>query len=228
VIVPNFIPDPLEVPGNVTEQPFLLRVRFIRTVSVLFAACTLAIGALVSAPLPTIGIFPSLAALVILLISLELWRIAFRGRAIEGKVSAAVLPLVLVCAALVVNEIRQFDLPVWQGLTGPICLAIYSLACGRDYSFIGGLLLSLIASIVVIAGVGVSSGATVPRELFAQGSNAVLTIYLSYDMASLLSRRRRGEEVAAVTDIYRDVFNFFGYVVRVIKHWQRHRIWSKS
>jgi hypothetical protein len=51
-------------------------------------------------------------------------------------------------------------------------------------------------------------------------------VYFAYDLASLMSRRRRGEEAAAVVDLYRDVFNVFGYVPRVIAHWHRHRIWQ--
>ncbi len=34
------------------------------------------------------------------------------------------------------------------------------------------------------------------------------------------------QSVAAVTDFYRDVFNVFGYVIRVARHWRKHRIWS--
>ena len=54
----------------------------------------------------------------------------------------------------------------------------------------------------------------------------MFVIYWVYDLASLLARRRQGEELAAVVDLYRDVFNFFGYAVRMIKHWQKHKIWT--
>jgi hypothetical protein len=47
-----------------------------------------------------------------------------------------------------------------------------------------------------------------------------------YDNASLLARRRLGEELGAVVDLYRDVLNVFGWVVRVLAHWRKHRIWN--
>jgi len=33
MIVPNYIPEPLEVPRNVTEEPYALRVTYIRRVT---------------------------------------------------------------------------------------------------------------------------------------------------------------------------------------------------
>ena len=44
--VPNYIPPPLEVPRNVTQEKYLIRVRFIRRVSVLHLASVLLLGGL--------------------------------------------------------------------------------------------------------------------------------------------------------------------------------------
>ncbi|MEZ0325428.1 MAG: hypothetical protein ACAH95_05945 [Fimbriimonas sp.] len=226
MIVPNFIPDPLEVPGNVTEQPYTLRLKFIRSVTWLYLVSICLLGLLMTLPMPRIGPWMAAAGLASVLIALEVWRIIARGKDIEGTVSAAMLPVVLVAVALVLSEFRAAGWPVWQLLVGPTCAVIYTALCGRDYSFLGNFALSLIASAVVVAGVGDAMHLTIAQAAFAQATNLALLSYFLYDLASLLSRRRMSEQLAAVTDLYRDVLNFFGYFIRVVKHWQRHRIWS--
>ncbi len=226
MIVPNFIPDPLEVPGNVTEQPYALRLKFIRRVTWLFLGSVCAVSVLVRLPLPRTGGLLAAAVLVCALVLLEIWRIVARGKPIEGKVSAAVLPLVLVVVALALREVTASGWPVWQGLAAPVCVSLYTGLCGRDYSFLGNFSLSLIASSIVVAATGVTMNLGTREVAFALVTNVVLLSYFLYDLASLLSRRRLAEPLAAVTDLYRDVFNFFGYFIRVVKHWRRHRIWS--
>ncbi len=226
MIVPNFIPDPLEVPGNVTEQPYLLRVKFIRSVTWLYLCSLGVIAGLMLLPLPRLGVLISGGVLLATLVFLEIWRIIARGKPLEGKVSAGLLPLVLGCVPFVLNEVADAGWPVWQGLAAPLCVALYTALCGRDYSFLGNFFLSLIGSAVAIAAVGVSLQLTTRQAAFAQITNLVLLSYLLYDLASLLSRRRLPEKLAAVTDLYRDVLNFFGYFIRMVRHWQRHRIWS--
>jgi hypothetical protein len=225
VIVPNYVPDPLEVPGNVTEQPYLVRIWFIRRVTLVFLGSVLVIAALLQLPLPSVGLLPALAALTGLLITLDLWRISHRGHAREARNSAIALPLVVAAVALCVREVSLLGWPVWQGLAAPVCIAAYTLLSGRDYSFVGNYLLSLIASTVGIAAFALSNALSLQQIVVAFGTNVLLLSYLVYDLASLLSRRRTGEALAAVVDIYRDIFNFFGYFIRVLRHWKRHKIW---
>jgi FtsH-binding integral membrane protein len=226
VIVPNYIPDPLEVPGNVTELPYVARLAFIRRVSLLITASLTAIAAVSAAPLPRMGLLASLAILGAVLLALEIWRIATRGRQIEAKVSGLALPLVLVSLALAAKEVNAVGWPVWQVLVGSACILAYTMLCGRDYSFVGNFLLSLIFSSVLIAAICSSLRLDIQHSAFALATNALAMGYVLYDLASLMSRRRFDEHWAAVTDIYRDVFNFFGYLVRVLRHWRKHRLWS--
>jgi len=226
MIVPNYIPEPLEVPGNVTEERYAVRVAFIRRVTLLHLTGVLAVAGLASVPWIQVGLIPTLVSLALVLIGLDLWRIAKRGSAIEAKVSAAMLPIVLVLAGRSAAEIALAGFPIAAVLAGSICAAIYTALCGRDYSFVGGFLLSLIASTVALAALAPKLGYDVFTTAIAMTANAVLLAYTQYDLASILARRRRGEEVAAVVDLYRDVFNFFGYAVRCVKHWRRHRIFE--
>src|SRR5688572_31654737 len=205
MIVPNYIPEPLEVPGNVTEQPYLARVRFIRRTTLLYLGSVLAVGALCLIDLPAIGLVPAILILLGVLTALELWRIATRGNPLEGKISVFMLPIVLTSVALLANEIQLAGWPTWQALIAPACAAIYTVFAGRDYSFMGNFLLSLIFSSIVVAGVATSLDMSVPMSAFALATNLLLLSYFLYDLASLLSRRRLGEEAAAVVDLYRDV-----------------------
>jgi FtsH-binding integral membrane protein len=96
-----------------------------------------------------------------------------------------------------------------------------------DFSFVGQFVLSLIASTVILAVAALALGIEPAKAGFLLGANAIYLFYLVYDSASLLARRRLGEEIAAVVDLYRDVFNVFGYLVRVARHWRKHRIWAR-
>lgn len=226
MIVPNYIPEQLEVPGNVTLEPYLFRVTYIRRVTLLHLA-TLGVVALLSTHAwPRIGLWPALGMLAAVFVILDLWRIAARGSRAEAMVSGALLPTVVAFVAWAASEGMKMGWPVWAPLAGVISATVYTLLCGRDYSFMGCLLLAWIASSVGIAALALRLGLGVPQAVAALVANTLYLVYFQYDLASLLSRRRRGEEWAAVVDLYRDVFNVFGYLVRCVRHWRKHRIWE--
>ena len=226
MIVPNYIPEPLEVPGNITEELYPIRLMFIRRVAVLHVGSLAFIALLTNLSFPQMGLLSALFALAVCLTGLDLLRIALRGKASEARISALCLPTVLVLVAWGIREISLDGWPVFQPIIGVACVVVYTLISGRDFSFVGCCLLSLIASSAVVAACAGMGSFDRIHAAFALGTNAVYVTYLVYDMASLLARRRKGEEIAAVVDLYRDVFNFFGYAVRMVKHWRKHRIWN--
>jgi hypothetical protein len=226
MIVPNYIPDPMEVPGNVTQEPYLFRVAYIRRVTLLHLA-TLGFVALLSTHAwPRMAMGSALGMLALVLVILDFWRIAARGSRTEAVVSSAFLPTIVAFLAWAACEGARRDWPVWAPLGGVIAATAYTLLCGRDYSFMGCLFLAWIASSVGIAALALKLNLDVPQAAAALVANTVYLIYFQYDLASLLSRRRRGEEWAAVVDLHRDVFNVFGYLVRCVRHWRKHRIWE--
>lgn len=224
--VPNYVPEPIEVPGAVADQPYRTRVRFLRRVSALHVVSIALISILTRIPWPTADYRFPLVALVVLLVGLDLPRIFWRGKPLETYTAAAGLVLVLPCAAWTCASLQRLGFPTWPLAVGPVASLIYSILCGRDYSFVGAFLLSLIASIAFIAAVCGQYALTTSMAVWSFLANLVYLFYVLYDLASIQSRRRVGEELAAVTDLYRDVFNVFGYVPRVVRHWRRHRIWS--
>ena len=224
--VPNYVPEPLEVPANVTLEPYPVRLAFIRRVTVLHAASLCAVAALAFFPSPPATLSVSLALFAAYLLFLDALRVRLRSQIGEAAVStyAGIVMLILAGNAARVAAIE--GVPVWAILVGPAFALAYTLLCGRDYSFVGCGLLSLIGSSVFLAGLIVQTGMDPHHAAWAFGLNTAYLLYFVYDLASLMSRRRRGEEAAAVVDLYRDVFNVFGYVPRVISHWRRHRIWQ--
>ena len=224
--VPNYVPEPLEVPANVTLDPYPVRLAFIRRVTVLHAASLCLIAALAWVPVRSDSLPVALAVLSAMLLLLDAVRVRLRGRAAEATISVGLGAPMLVAVAFVVRAALLGGLPVWAMLVGPAFALAYTLLCGRDYSFVGCGLLSLIGSSVTLAGLAVQTDMGHRPAAWALGLNAAYLVYFVYDLASLMSRRRRGEEAAAVVDLYRDVFNLFGYVPRVVSHWRRHRIWQ--
>lgn len=167
----------------------------------------------------------SIWVLIVTLVVLAVLRVALRKGRQEARVSALCLPFVLVAVGFVLNHVQRAGWPVWTIIIGPGCALIYSLLCGRDFSFVGQYLLSLIASSTMIAAIVVMAPEGLPNARFALIANGIYLSYFVYDLASLLARRRLREEFAAVIDLYRDVLNIFGYIVRCIGHWRKHRIW---
>jgi hypothetical protein len=224
--VPNYIPEPLEVPGNITEELYPVRLVFIRRVAILHLGSLGVIALLTRLRFPQMGLTYAVIALACCLTGLDLLRIALRGKPSEAKISTLCLPTVLVLVAWGLREVSLSGWPVYPPVIGTACVAVLTVASGRDFSFVGCCLLSLIGSSAAVAALANSSNFDRIHAAFALGTNACYVFYLVYDMASLLARRRRGEELAAVVDLYRDVFNFFGYAIRMVKHWRKHRIWT--
>ncbi|MDR3689302.1 MAG: hypothetical protein P4L46_07985 [Fimbriimonas sp.] len=224
--VPNYIPEPVEVPGNITEEKYPLRIAFVRKVALYYLASVCGTAALSFLGFPHAGIGLPVVAVAICLFGLDLLRIAIRGKPSEARVSVLCLPPALILSAWVIREIRLEGMPTSEYVVGAVSIVLYTYLSGRDFSFVGCCLLSLIASSAVVAGMSSASNLDRWHASFALGTNALFVFYVVYDLASLMARRRRGEELAAVVDLYRDVFNFFGYAVRIVKHWRKHRIWT--
>lgn len=222
--VPNYIPDPIEIPGNVTEEPYLVRLGFIRRVSALHFASLLVVLAIAYGPYAPAR-ETTWWMLGGLILSLAIIRVALRRSRMEAKVSGWLIVLLLPVVGFGLNHVQHEGRPIWTVIMGPGCALIYALLCGKDHSFVGQYLLSLIVSSTAIAALAVAAPETLASARFALIANAAYLSYFVYDLASLLARRRLREELAAVVDLYRDVLNIFGYIVRCISHWRKHRIW---
>ena len=224
--VPPFIPPQIEVPGNVAEAPYRVRTAFVKRVVCLhtgFCALTLAISLL---PWPPANLEAGALTTLAALLTLSLVRGVAKGWRHEQVLSSVCLPALVGGIGLMVRSGVGIGVPYWVFGVVPLTMLGYVLLCGRDLSFVG---MFTIGSIAVTAALGASWGLGVMRAVQASEIALVLigyTLYFVYDLAALQTRRRLGEEVGAVLDLFRDLLNFTTYPIRVINHWRRHRIWS--
>jgi hypothetical protein len=227
--VPNYVPEPEQIPGSVTKEPYSERLRFIRRVlSCFIGSVSIIVGIGLLVP-KTIALVPITVGLLAVLFLVSGIRSILRGTDLEPKLTTYALPIVIAMFAFATRSWTAAHFPAWSILAGISCFGIYAAFCGRDFSFVGGFTLSLIVSSVFIAFVMVEEGMTSQRSAQALVWNSGGLFYLVYDLAALMSRRKANEGWASVVDLYRDVFNFMGYFPRVLIHWNRHRIlndWS--
>jgi hypothetical protein len=224
--VPNYVPEPEQIPGSVTKEPYADRLQFIRRVLYRFVGSVgfiVGVGLLIPRDLPLLPGVATIGLLVTLLL-ISAIRSLLRGTDLEPRLTSYTLPIVIIAFAFATRSWTVHDFPAWSILAGISCFGIYSLVCGRDFSFVGGFTLSLIVSSVLIAFVMVEEGIPTHSSAMALIWNAGGLFYLVYDLAAMLSRRKPSEGWAAVVDLYRDVLNFIGYFPRVLIHWNRHRI----
>lgn len=225
--VPPFVPQPTEIPGNVTTEPYKVRLGFIRRVAIFHFASAAIIAGLMRLPLPNFGAEGPILSAVIVLLGMSVLRTLARGNKWEPLASLAMMPLLLPALAASFVELGELGFPAWPLAAGLSCALIYTLLCGRDLSFIGMFSLAWLGSTAAIIGINVIlKGSTMDAARFVVLNTGYLFYYV-YDLGSLLSRRRLGEEGGAIVDLYRDVFNLFGYAIRSVRHWKRHSIWTK-
>lgn len=222
--MPPYVPQPIEIPGNVSEQPYLIRLGFIRRVVALFGLSLTVVALASLAPLRA-GPYDFLLVILSLLL-LSTGRALAKGRPIEQILSLFLSIALFMSLGLLVHRLLSEGWPLWAIGFGCVGLMAYTFTCGRDLSFIGMWFLAIAGSCVLIIPYGIFSGASKIKVVEACLLNAAYLSYLVYDLAALLTRRRLGEEVGAVLDLYRDVLNMFSYPIRVLKHWRTHKIWS--
>lgn len=223
--VPNYVPEPEAMPGNVTQEPYARRLLFIRETLYRFGMWVLFIT-LIAWLLPKqFASDPKFLGVWLLSLGLlSLARTVGRGKIWEVRISPVLVLICISTTALAARTATVFHFPAWSILAGLGCFTLYAMICGRDFSFVGGYVLALIASSTIIAFVMVEEALTSLQSWQAILWNAFVLFYLVYDLASLMCRRKRDEVTAASVDLFRDIFNLCGWIPRVVMHWYRHRI----
>lgn len=223
--VPPYVPQQIEIPGNVASEPYLVRLGFIRRVVALHFLSVLIILGLAYFP-RTFTPAQSAGLALLSLLGLSLVRGLVKGKRYEQVLSAIVAPFLFLALAQLIAIGPERGWPQWILGVAPAGILVYVLACGRDLSFMGMFVLCGLfnLAILIAARLFLVVDARVFWEMVAIGIGFIF--FFVYDLAALLTRRRLGEEVGAVLDLYRDVLNFTTYTVRVVRHWRKHRIWS--
>lgn len=224
--VPPYVPEPIQVPGNVAREPHTVMLGFVRRVSVMHAGSLAIAYGIAFAPFPALPLQPASVLAAALLACLSLVRTATRPSRLDLRLSLVVFPFLLVTLGWVLRGAMDEGLPVWSPLAGIGTALVYTFVCGRDYSFVGNLVLSALVSSIGLAAASMALGVPSLLSTEALAINVAYLFYWVYDLASLLTRRRLGEEAGAVVDLYRDVLNGITYPVQLLRHWRESRIWN--
>lgn len=222
--VQPYFPEQIEIKGNIASEPYDVRLGFIRRTVALHTLTVLLVAAVAWFVPSPLSMRTALATFFAILVSLSIIRlISHRGR-VDIIFSGILLPALLVILGWVLRLAFDVGWPSWCLGFAVLGGALYTLVCGRDFSFVGQY---FIAAIIALVGIAVVAWLLRPGGLVLANA-AVFTLaflgYYVYDLAALLTRRKKGEELGAVTDLYRDVLNGFTYIGRVVQHWRRFRI----
>lgn len=227
MFVPSYVPQPIVISDNVSLERYMVRLGFIRRVLTIFLGSLMMIGGISKLPID-LPIESTASASVAILLGMILVRRLARGRWMEVIVSTGMLLVFLAAAGLLARAVSHMGVAMWPPLVTIAIAWAYAMLCGRDLSFMTLFFLPLLLSSAIwIAAIatGICPGWSIPAALLA---NTAVLIYVVYDLSMLLSRRRLGEEMGAVADLYRDMFNFTTYYFRVKSHWKRYPLFPRS
>lgn len=226
MVVPPYLPHPIEIEGNVADAAYDIRLKFIKRVTYGHAFSIFIIAALCIAPLHYVPLWSSVIAVFATLGGLTAVRGVVKGEAVEQRISFALFPVLLLAFAALIRSLAELGWPVWTVGIAVLGNALYTLVCGRDHSYIGMFGLSFLGVFGAVALEGIWHQVPVSTMVFGVLIGGSALFYFVYDLASLTSRRREREVWGAVVDLYRDLLNILGYGVRVWLHWRRYPIWT--
>lgn len=221
--VPSYVPEQIEIKGNVAEAKWSTIVGFIRRVTTMHLATIMVVAFLVDMPVAVMGLEASIPFLIAALAALSLTRGIGKGKGWEQQLSWVLAPVMLVTVASLLRELGNLNWPIAALVVGPAIACAYAWVAGRDLSFLGMFLFAAGLSSTVIVALCKESRI---QALEAALINGIWVFYYVYDLAALLTRRRLGEEWGAVLDLYRDALNLTTYPIRVWRHWVKYRLWS--
>jgi hypothetical protein len=218
-----FFPEPMSVPGNITLERHRTIVDFARRVIGIGAAAVVVIAVLawVMPPLMTLE-RAGLLFLGILLV-LTLVRRLIDGGLADNLLSGLLLAALLPVSAQLTQRLLEHNIPIWVLGVCALQAALYSAACGRDFSFFGLFAIPWLVQVAMFPSLAAAGAIAWSSVLPALGIGALGLFFITYDLAMILRRRRRGEEIAAGADLFRDQLNFITYTFRILAHWRRFR-----
>jgi FtsH-binding integral membrane protein len=225
---PPLLPEPITVPGNVADGDYNFRVRFVKLVGLAHLLSIAVLGAVVAICLKPSALvelsqhgperFVPLAFLVLIALSI--------GRRLAPFGQLLLLGALLLSAGAALSfwiASWHDSFPEFMEAAGFTLLAawgtlvLYNLFCGRDYSFMGEFMISWMVTVAVTVVVSIQSRLTVAEALTIGVAATGALVYWTYDLAMILRRRTPAEPIQAIVDLYRDLLNFVGFPVRILR-----------
>ena len=227
-----YFPEPIKVPNNVADGDYAAGVRFARLVGLAHLASLLGIVAL-TALWVRIGTPPFLERgnldvhwlTVAALLALLAW--SRRAPLILQGVIFLLFVLTFSAASALWVPYLWAEFPdlcsgfLWALGSAFIGVAAYNLFAGRDYSLVGEYVLAWLFTAISMTAFVLHRDATASEGFAIFVVVSGMLFYWVYDLAMVLRRRTASEPVAAVFDMYRDILNFVGYPIRVMRMQRR-------
>lgn len=221
-ILPYF-PEPVEVVGNVASERYRVTNGFVKRVMAGHFVSALAVASVAEFLVPSVDLDAAAWIFLGSLVALTVVRRMLDGGVMENWLGFILMLPTVWSLGTVLRHLSDSGLPVWVFGLSYLFASLYATVCGRDFSFVGQFVLTTLATVASMV-VATLLGYLTWIEAVAWGAlGLTFAFYYVYDLAALLSRRRLGEETAAVADLYRDMLNFLTYSVRVVLHWRRFR-----
>lgn len=218
-----YFPEQLEVSKNAAAERYIVTLSYIRAVMAGHFVSVLAVilVALVLNPIldwqgAVIVFFGSLLLLTIV-------RRVLNGGWLDNGLSLLLMVPTVWSLGAMARTGLDAGFPLWIPLVGYITASAYGALCGRDFSFVGQFVITTVVLSATVVSTTLLGMVEWHDSLLWWLVGEVYAFFFIYDLAALLSRRRLGEEPAAVADLYRDLLNFLTYSVRVYLHWKRYR-----
>lgn len=223
-----YFPEPIRVPNNVADGDYDTVVLFLRTVS---------LGHLATIPLIVllVGLWskPHMVQILASFTTEGVWLTTIISLALLAFLRHAALWLQIIVFALFLVSLSAAISLWWPVLVGDFPdyvqtflwgfggawfgLVLYAIFAGRDYSLFGEYVLVCLAVGVSLAVLTFTSFVQ-----FSLGFSAFVLVsgvlfYWVYDLAMIVRRRTAKEPLQAVFDLYRDLLNFVGFPIRVMR-----------
>lgn len=218
-----YFPEPIAVRGNVAAERYMVTLGFIRRTMLGHLLSSVAVAAMAAFVPAVLDAAAYATAFVGGLLALTMLRRFLDGGPIDSVTSLVLLVPTLWALSGLVRTGIDAGHPVWIVGACYAVATVYGAVCGRDFSFVGQFMVTLIATVVMLALLGITRTTSWAEAFFWGAAGLGYVLFYVYDLAALLSRRRLGEEPAAVADLYRDLLNFTTYSVRIVLHWRRFR-----
>lgn len=222
-MIQPFFPEPIQVIKSVSQSSYDVRLTFVKRTMVAFAGTLLLTAIAAKLITPFLGPVPASLTLLAVLVALTLSRrFLIRGNT-ESIVSATGLVVTLALIADLLSFAQSEGWPIFLFTAQLLMMLVYTLACGRDFSFMGFIVIGALTQIAVT--LLATFFGLVPTHVlgFAIIAAIVFSSYVGYNLAMIMKRRRPDEIVSSVTDMYRDLLNWSTYPIRVIDHWRKYR-----
>lgn len=222
-MVQPIFPEPIQVTRSVSQCPYDVRLAFVKKVLVSFCLVHLPLVLAASQAKPFIEAPTALVFFGVAILALTLSRRLFVRGPVESACSLFGLITVLILEFDLASSAQVHGVPVVLAASLSVVMLFYTLTCGRDFSFVGFVVVSMLAQ--TILAIVLDFFGMVPNLMMAPALLASLAMvsFISFDLAMIMKRRRPDEPVSSVADFYRDLLNFLTYPARVYDHWRKYR-----